>query len=50
MPYKVFISFKNLDSSGRPTRDSKIAAQLYQKLRARGIETFFSNEEVQRKS
>jgi|GEM_PF-1607412 len=50
MSYQVFISFKNLDKNGNPTRDSVLAAEMYRKLRERGIEVFFSNEEVQRKS
>lgn len=49
MSYQVFISFKNLDASGQPTRDSQIAAELYRQLKARGVNVFFSNEEVQRK-
>ncbi|MDD6395287.1 MAG: DUF6273 domain-containing protein [Firmicutes bacterium] len=51
MSYDVFISFKNLDiHTGRPTRDSEIARELYDTLRAKGLEVFFSNEEVQRKA
>ncbi len=42
MSYKVFISFKNLDAKGNPTRDSVIAAQLYRELKARGIARSFS--------
>ncbi len=49
MSYQVFISFKNLDAGGNPTRDSRIAAELYHKLKACGINVFFSNEEVQRR-
>jgi len=49
MSYQVFISFKNLDTDGQPTRDSRIAEQLYHGLKERGVNVFFSNEEVQRK-
>ncbi len=49
MAYSVFISFKNLDKNGNPTPDSRVAAELYRRLRARGVEVFFSNEEVQRR-
>lgn len=51
MAYKVFISFKNLDDATKqPTRDSEIAAALYNELKWYDIEAFFSNEEVQRKA
>lgn len=45
--FKVFISFKNLDDNGNPTRDSEIAEEIYHALSELGIEVFFSNEEVQ---
>ena len=41
--FRVFISFKNLDSSGRPTTDSSLAEWLYQKLTSKNLEVFFSN-------
>ncbi len=40
---EVFISFKNSDSSGNQTEDSKIAKNLYEELNNRGITTFYSN-------
>lgn len=40
---EVFISFKNSDFSGNPTRDSKIAQALYEELTGRGVAAFFSN-------
>ena len=40
--YDVFISFKNLDDAGRPTRDSEIAQQAYDYLTSRGLRVFFS--------
>ncbi len=46
--YDVFISFKNLDRNGAPTRDSQIAAQLHSALGHAGIKAFFSNVEIQR--
>ena len=42
-PVRVFISFKNSDISGAPTRDSQIANALYNELTGRGVETFFSS-------
>lgn len=40
---EVFISFKNSDFIGAPTRDSAIAKALYEELTARRIATFYSN-------
>ena len=45
----MFISFKNLDSKGNQTFDSQIAKQIYDELRANGVDVFYSNEEVLRK-
>ena len=47
MGYKVFISFKRnaLDGSGK-TRDYELAADLHRTLKARGIETFFSEKDL----
>ena len=41
--YDIFISFKNRDFSGNPTRDSFIASDLYKEFANRGITAFFSN-------
>jgi TIR domain-containing protein len=38
----VFITFKNLDEKGAPTRDSEIATNVYQFLTAKGLMVFFS--------
>lgn len=40
---EVFISFKNSDFSGNPTRDSAIAKKLYDELVARQVHAFFSS-------
>lgn len=40
---EVFISFKNSDFSGNPTRDSVIAKELYEELAARKVAVFYSN-------
>jgi len=42
----VFISFKNTDFYGNPTRDSLLAKSLYEELTARNIPTFFSNSSL----
>ena len=47
--YRVFISFKNTDLNGKPTEDSKIAEELYDKLIEEGNNTFFSNQELNKK-
>lgn len=39
---EVFISFKN-SYQGQPTRDSLMAESLYKKLKAEGVNVFFSN-------
>ena len=44
---EVFISFKNLDPCGNPTKDSRIASQLHSALEKAGVRAFFSNVEVQ---
>jgi len=44
--FDVFISFKNSDFSGNPTKDSAIARQLYEKLAERGINSFYSNSSL----
>ena len=39
---EVFISVKNLDEDGNPTRDSRIARELHQVLMDQGISSFLS--------
>ena len=46
MAYKVFISYKNSDSNGNRTQESKLAENLYSLLMARGIEVFYSNRSL----
>lgn len=41
--YDIFISFKNLDERGLPTRDSIIAKELYDFFSSRGMNVFSSN-------
>lgn len=41
--YKVFISFKNTDAQNRPTRESKMAEDLYYAFQRLGIRAFYSN-------
>ena len=43
MTYDVFISFKNSDENGHPTKDSELAKKLYDFLTAKGLNVFFSN-------
>jgi hypothetical protein len=40
---KIFISFKNLDPTGKSTRDSVLALEVYEFLVAQGLKVFFSN-------
>ena len=40
--YDIFISFKNLDESGKPTRDSILAREVYDRLSHQGFKLFFS--------
>ena len=47
MPYDVFISFKNSDANGRPTKESITAKRLYDSLTANGLNVFFSNAELE---
>lgn len=39
----IFISFKNLDSEGRPTQDSIIAEEIFHFLEKKGLSVFNSN-------
>jgi hypothetical protein len=40
--YDVFISFKNLDDAGRPTRDAEIATEVHRFLTSQGLRVFLS--------
>ena len=40
--HDVFISFKNLDKSGKPTRDSVLAREVFDGLSGRSFRVFFS--------
>jgi hypothetical protein len=42
-PPQAFISFKNLDSDGKPTRDSQLAQEVHDFLVNQGVRVFFSN-------
>lgn len=44
--YQVFISFKNNDSSGKPTPDTAAARKVFEALRAAKIRVFFSEESL----
>jgi len=41
--YDVFISCKNLDEAGEPTRDLALAQIVFEILSAQGLQVFFSN-------
>ncbi|RPJ60469.1 MAG: TIR domain-containing protein [Acidobacteria bacterium] len=41
--FHVFVSFKNLDSKGLPTRDASLAKEVYDYLTSRDLEVFLSN-------
>lgn len=45
---EVFISFKNLDPDGKPTRDSELAKDIYDFLSAQGLRVFFSNVSLEK--
>ena len=47
MAYDVFISFKNNDDNGKPTKESLTAKKLYDFLTAKGLRVFFSNVELE---
>ncbi len=40
--YDVFISFKNLDENGAPTRDAQLANEVYKFLTNKGLSVFIS--------
>lgn len=44
--YDIFLSYKNTDENGLPTKDSKIAYKLFNELKNRGFSVFFSNESL----
>ncbi|MDO4608270.1 MAG: toll/interleukin-1 receptor domain-containing protein [Clostridia bacterium] len=41
-PFDIFISYKETDANGNRTKDSIVAAELYEKLTAEGYKVFFS--------
>ncbi len=41
--YDVFISFKNRDVNGNPSKDSEIAKRIFEEFSNHGISAFFSN-------
>lgn len=41
--FDVFISFKNTDKNGERTQDSFMAEELYEALKEKGINAFYSN-------
>ena len=45
--YDVFVSFKNLDAQGRPTRDSELARLVYKHLLSKKLSVFFSSETLE---
>ena len=49
--FDVFISFKNTDKNGERTQDSFMAEELYEALKEKGINAFYSNKSIsERKS
>jgi hypothetical protein len=40
--FDIFISFKNLDGLGKPSRDSALAREVFEALSGRGYRVFFS--------
>ncbi len=46
--YDVFISFKNLGTDGKPTRDSELGAEIYRTLSDRGLTVFLSNVSLEK--
>ncbi|MCC6795287.1 MAG: toll/interleukin-1 receptor domain-containing protein [Candidatus Hydrogenedentes bacterium] len=45
---QIFISFKNFDTNGRPTRDSQLAREVHDFLAAQGLHVFFSNVSLEK--
>lgn len=44
--FDVFISFKNTDKNGERTQDSFMAESLYEALKEKGINAFYSNKSI----
>lgn len=44
--FDVFISFKNTDKNGERTQDSFMAEELYEALKEKGINAFYSNKSI----
>ncbi len=49
-PYDVFICYKESDSSGKPTEESKVAKDLYYKLSMEGYSVFYAPETLKGKA
>jgi hypothetical protein len=47
MASDVFISFKNLDAAGIPTRDASLAKEVYNSLSGKGVAVFLSTESLE---
>ncbi len=47
MASEVFISFKNLDAVGTPTRDASLAKEVYDSLMGKGVGVFLSTESLE---
>ena len=47
-PFDVFISFKNLDEGGRPTRDAALARDVFDHLAGRNLRVFLSSITLER--
>jgi TIR domain len=47
MASDVFISFKNLDAAGSPTRDASLAKEVYDSLTGKGLGVFLSTESLE---
>ncbi|MCL4694232.1 MAG: hypothetical protein KJ060_17190, partial [Candidatus Hydrogenedentes bacterium] len=45
---QVFISFKNLESNGKPTRDGQLAKEVHDFLAGQGLRVFFSNVSLEK--
>ena len=45
--YDVFISFKNTDTEGKPTKDRALAYKLYEFLKSKKLNIFFSEATLQ---
>ena len=47
MEYDIFLSFKNLDPDGKPTRDHDLAQDIYQYLSTRNLSVFWATVELE---